>query len=389
MTAVVAMHCDLLTVGWTGVWLFFVISGYVVTLSVISRPQEERLAGLARFFRRRCLRIFPIYYAYVAAGFLVALVLGQEIYPAVTASLLGFVYNVARAAGAPLSPDWPVAHLWSLSAEMQFYLLFGVALFFLPRRILVVLLFATLLVAPLLRFAVSAELTTLGWGHEAIAFAVYVAPFLHNNSFAVGALLAFASHHRFLDRIAWPLALAGVAVLCAYCIIYVHIGRTVLGTTGIDSFRNIVSGILYGQHREVFVYSSLAIAFAGVVALAATGRSRVVNWFLGYPALQRIGEISYGAYVLHLLVITIVLDAFVAITGIPFPKHSVGARIALFVVAYGLTIAGAELSYRYFETRFTTRRRTGKTLVPDLAMSTQVSDPEMRKPVSGKAVPAE
>lgn len=45
MTAVVAQHNDLLPIGWTGVWLFFVISGYVVTLAMVGR-QSSRLAGV-------------------------------------------------------------------------------------------------------------------------------------------------------------------------------------------------------------------------------------------------------------------------------------------------------------------------------------------------------
>lgn len=366
MTAVVAQHCHLLPFGWAGVWLFFVISGYVVTLTVIRRPPEKPLAGFVGFLRRRALRIFPIYYGYVAAGLLLALALGWQIHPGALLSLGGFFYNVVLAATSMPSPNWPTGHLWTISVEMQFYLFYGVALFFLPRRVLVGLLVATLFIVPLLRFAASTELAARGWSNQEAAFAIYSAPVLQNDSFALGALLAFANHRRILDRLARPLMLVGIAFLSIYFLVYVEINRVIDGAAGVNSIRNILSGILFGQHREVFAYSCLALACAGLVAVAASGRSTILNGLLGHRALQRIGEISYGAYVLHWLLLTTLTNGFGWLTGMPFPQESIGARTALFLVLYCLTIAAAELSYRYFESRFTGRSKPAKEPAPGL-----------------------
>ncbi|WP_394885646.1 acyltransferase family protein (plasmid) [Mesorhizobium sp. AaZ16] len=144
MTAVVAQHCGLMPFGWTGVWLFFVISGFVVTLAVIERPTDrpplERLRG---FFRRRTIRIVPVYYAYVGVGILASLAAGASVDLFDLLSLLGFYHNVAMGLGRGQLSDWPVAHLWTISVEMQFYLVYGTVLVLASRRTVIAILFAS------------------------------------------------------------------------------------------------------------------------------------------------------------------------------------------------------------------------------------------------------
>ena len=108
--------------GWMGVQLFFVLSGFLITRILISSKEQPFGAYLRRLYVRRVLRIFPLYY-----GFLLA---------------LGAVY-LATALPEPLERYWPYlatftwnwtradaaweesnrfVHLWSLSVEEQFYL---------------------------------------------------------------------------------------------------------------------------------------------------------------------------------------------------------------------------------------------------------------------------
>jgi peptidoglycan/LPS O-acetylase OafA/YrhL len=350
MTAVVLQHCSLLPFGWTGVWLFFVISGYVVTLTVIDRPDAPSRGGLAGFFRRRTLRIVPIYYAYAGLGLAVVLATGSAVDPLAAASLLGFFNNAAMALGRGELSGWPVGHLWTISSEMQFYLLYGVALFTLPRRAVVGLLFAAILLAPAARFAGSSALGSLGWGDEARAYAIYVGPMLHADAFAAGALLAFAGRLGVLDRTARPLAVAGAVALGAYAAIYVGINYAVVGARGLDAVRNVVSGVLVGQHREVFLYSALNVASAGVVALAAT-KDRWLFWLLSWRPLRRIGEISYGAYVYHALAIVAAVQLLSPVLDTASAERPMAVRAAVFALAYALTLAAAEASYRWFERR--------------------------------------
>lgn len=380
MTAVVAQHCGLLPFGWTGVWLFFVISGYVVTLTVTGASTARGRRGLARFYARRAARILPVYFGYVGIGLVLVVLAGHTVYPLAALSLFAFLDNIAMIAGRGEIAGWPTGHLWTISVEMQFYLLYGLGLFWGSRRVLLGALVLALAVTPLLRAAAAAWLSAQGWTAGDAAYAIYAGPLLHQDAFAAGALLAFASRAGLLERLARPLALLGVAALAGYALTYVWVNHAVLGARGIDVLRNVVSGVLFGQGREVFLYSALNAAAAGLVALAAT-RDRLIARALRPAALQRIGAISYGAYVWHALAIMLVGMALAAAPGLSGAQGSLVFRLALFALSYALTIAVAELSFRTLERRF----GAGRPSSPPRRSGASGQEPAPRRPVAEEA----
>ncbi|WP_292162217.1 acyltransferase [Mesorhizobium sp.] len=355
MTAVVAQHCGLMPFGWTGVWLFFVISGFVVTLSVIERPANRPpMERLRSFYRRRALRIIPVYYAYVGVGLLLALLSGTHPDFVDVLSLFGFFHNIAMGLGRGTLSEWPVGHLWTISVEMQFYLVYGVVLVLASKRIVILLLFAALVAATPLRFAAATEVASLHLDSEVSAYRIYSGSFLHTDSFAMGALLAFAQRYGLLHRLARPLACAGAAAMLAYAATYTWLNYSVVHAQGIAIVRNVVSGILWGQYREVFLYTALAIASGGLVALAATG-DRSLSWLLRPLLFHRIGEISYGAYIFHALAIN--AAAFILGHIGVLPARSLAERLVFFVLSYTVTVTIAHLSFWHFERRIAGGRK--------------------------------
>ncbi len=123
-----------LDLGARGVHLFFVLSGFLITgILLRSRALVEdsgRGTGLAirRFYIRRFLRIFPIYYLVLA----VTWALG---FPDVRS---GIVWHLAYGSNIlfAIENQWPptTAHLWSLSVEEQFYLIWPLLMLLVPRR---------------------------------------------------------------------------------------------------------------------------------------------------------------------------------------------------------------------------------------------------------------
>ena len=113
--------------GSLGVTVFFVLSGFLITFLLIA---EERAAGrisLRAFYARRALRILPVYGAYVAA--LVVLDRATTLDLSLCDYVTTLTYTKDFACG-----QWIDGHLWSLSVEQQFYLLWPMALVCLRRR---------------------------------------------------------------------------------------------------------------------------------------------------------------------------------------------------------------------------------------------------------------
>lgn len=354
MSAVIAMHCHILPFGWAGVWLFYVISGLVVTVSLIAgdaaKPEASRAARLGGFYAKRSARIWPIYLLFVAAGFLVAVAFRHEQPYSELLSFL-FFYNNFQAAFAHGTFNVPAlggGHLWTISTEMQFYALYGVAFILLPRRIVVRLLVACLLVCPLLRLGAGILLADADFTSSRAAYAIYAMSFLHFDSFAAGALIALSL--AWARRYSLRLLVAGVTAFGTYCFVYVLVNVTVRGATHIAAFEDTVSGILFGQFREVFLYSALALLFSGVVAMALDGRAWTARILRARP-LVAVGRVSYGGYVYH--PIGVVAGGWI-VGALVHPEAGglalkAGAGVAQFVLALAITLPLAFASYRFLE----------------------------------------
>ncbi len=131
--------------GYLGVRVFFVISGYLITSLLLAEHARTSTVSLRGFYARRAWRIFPAFYTFVAAmclsGLLGSLVLRSG--DLVSALTYTMNYHYER--------SWELGHLWSLSIEEQFYLVWP-ALFLLggPRRVVPISV-AMIIVAPFLR----------------------------------------------------------------------------------------------------------------------------------------------------------------------------------------------------------------------------------------------
>lgn len=344
MTAVMALHAGICPPGWVGVWLFYVISGYVVTKSMIGRETASGVGTrLRHFFRRRFVRIIPVYYLYLLVGVAFTALLGIRQDWLALLSLAAFFDNYTMTIGLGNLTLWPAGHLWTISTEMQFYAVYGVTLCVASRRFNIWLLIAMLAIGPVARFVMSMALHRTGVESGLLAYMVYARPGLHVDIFAMGALLAFAADRWPITRFARPLFAIGLACLLLYVGVYLLVNVRVVGTQGITSFRNVISGILEGQWREVFVYSAVGAVATGTVALAAA-RDPIVGPILRLRPLQFVGVISYGAYLYHLLVMLSISKLFPAAA-----EPAITHKIFQFVVSYPLVIALAWLSFTFIE----------------------------------------
>jgi peptidoglycan/LPS O-acetylase OafA/YrhL len=175
--------------GWSGVDLFFVLSGFLIG-GILMREREAPNFFRVFYLRRTC-RILPIYYLVVLSYFPAAAWLGSApefakllAHPFPAWSYATFLQNWQMAQADTFGPNW-LAVTWSLAIEEQFYLLAPLMVFLLPPRRLPWALGAMALLAPAVR-------TVLFFTHQPHWHLAYVLLPGRCDPLAIGMLGAYA-----------------------------------------------------------------------------------------------------------------------------------------------------------------------------------------------------
>ncbi|KPF84984.1 hypothetical protein IP78_00255 [Brevundimonas sp. AAP58] len=341
--AVILFHMGWLWCGWLGVWVFFTLSGFVITRSMVRAEAAGQPVSPGRFYRARIARILPLYLAAITVG-VATLCLEAWLFdrPESLAFLtqvpwlMTGTFNVFR-----VIPGYEetrmFGHLWSLSVEEQYYLLFPLLFAGLRRAQLVVLFALLVILGPFWRLGTHMVFSALGWSVPDVATAIYQLTFNHLDAFALGGLIAInegrlraLTGSRLARRLTWAIPV-GLATLAAVCVI---LQNAQVSTSGKDVFTDafqVKPQLLSGQ---ILVYALGVLGAGGLLVLILTG-SRIVA-LLGADSLIRLGTISFGLYVWHFPLLWIFADA----------GHRTLVSAGLYL---GVTLVAAILSYRYLE----------------------------------------
>jgi peptidoglycan/LPS O-acetylase OafA/YrhL len=312
--------------GISGVTLFFVLSGFLITALLVEEHQERGRISLGAFYKRRALRLFP------ALAFLIACVAAYaglaEIWPEISVADpegLSGIPGSALAAGL-YAANWVrlsgdtlghLSHTWSLSIEEQFYifwpLLLIVAAPFAPRRWRIFL-------GVVIGAAVASELLRLVlWDGPGSINRVSYGTDARVDALLIGCVLAlWVTADRRAPTARW-LAVAGVALLAA-------------ATT-------------FNEGLTAFVLAPTAAALGGAALIALVAGGWSPAWLTWRP-LTGTGRISYGLYLWH---IPIFAELLIMLSGEPWP-----IRAGVPVVA---SYAAALFSYQFIEKPFLRLKR--------------------------------
>jgi peptidoglycan/LPS O-acetylase OafA/YrhL len=315
---------------WSGVDLFFVLSGFLIGGILLDARKASNYFRI--FYTRRFFRIVPIYVA-LLLFFPAFLFLAQRAHHGNFSWLTGdalpwysfwtftqnfWMVHAASFGGAALAPTW------SLAVEEQFYLTLPLLVRFFAGRKLLICVLAGICLAPMGRIAIR-----LLWPHNWMAGFVLMP--CRADALLLGVLAAILVRdddwRSRIERakpffaILTPVFLLGLAVL------------------------TLRSFTISSPLMQSFGYTWLALFYVGVLLYSVTQPASLVSRALRFKWLGWLGGIAYGTYLLHNVFLGVL---FVYCWGYE-PRISGGYTLIAALVALGLTLVIARLSWRYLE----------------------------------------
>jgi peptidoglycan/LPS O-acetylase OafA/YrhL len=346
--SVIIFHADFFDIlpgGYTGVDMFFVISGFVISQSLSEQGNLRLTAFLSDFYRRRLLRILPALVVVLIVSFVVSAMFMPKFWLSELISSTGLLaffglsnFVLAWNTDTYFSPTGelnPYLHTWSLAIEEQFYLIFP-ALFYAwlryrhrsptARAMLPLLAIASLTVSALQTSA-----------HPASAYYLLPGRFWE---LAAGALLFQLIS---TGRLPAPLKARGPLLL--------PIGLALV----------MVGALFAARHQFPFPWALVTVLGTSLmitaVVLPSDGPTPMLQRLLQCSPLSYIGRLSYSLYLWHWPVLV-------------FLRWTTGLELLAVQLLYPFVVlALAAASYHWIETPFRTTRSLGRRRPSTIAMA--------------------
>ncbi len=334
-----------LPVGPMGVVFFFVLSSFLLTrLSVTEFDQYGRL-DVVHFYLRRCLRIWPLYFAFLPCAFVVAAATvgpSEHLWMQRHAWMwLGFLSNwslaITHVGGYLDKTPFVLAIFWSLSVEEQFYLLFPVVLSMTlssTRRMWGVLVSAAVLGAACRTIFLLIPLDP----HPPVFLGgMYYATWSYTDVFLAGCIAGWISARGSPRLLAVVLRRTPTGMV---------LGASLVGL----SFLWRQTWLYPYASYSVLLYGVTASIFAVGILWVAANSGSVASRLLRSHSLQTLGVLSYGIYLWHPVIGSVVLGLEVITRGVRLSGYLItGAGFVLYVA---MTIGAAALTYWVVERPF-------------------------------------
>lgn len=315
-------------IGWVGVDIFFVISGYLIA-KILSGGDLRSLAGYAGFIKRRATRLLPAYIACVSFVVVLAILLYPDSKVLRNSwQLFGMVANVGLSfwdRQALADPVFSMVHFWSLSVEWHFYLLFPIA----------VMAFRSVYTTSLVIIAI-VVVTRVVFVHLGLSDnAIYAFSLCRFDSLAIGALVATFDSSA-LRRHWASFMLIGLSIFSVLMVALIS-AKVPVKTL---------------QWLQTWGYSAISAAVGlfifGIVR--APVESSIVRVLETKPFIV-VGRSSYSIYVWHLVFYPLMHSYVTAHLGL-----SGGARyFAFLAISVPVTCVLGYASYKFIEQRSISR----------------------------------
>lgn len=263
----VAKLSTIASIGQSGVDLFFVLSGFLITRILLSSKGQN--GYFFKFYTRRILRIFPLYYGFLLVYFIICPLLSKDI--SISVDQIWFWLYLQNFAFTFEIPIEGPNHFWSLAVEEHFYLLWPVIVYYFSLR----QLYRTALLGIILCFATRVLLLHYDYG-------VFYFTFCRIDGLALGGILACMERENTL-QIAKKVFIATPVMLILFLLpTYMYLG-------GQQDY--------WLQLTKSTLISLFFFCLLGLIIQMEPGN--ILLRFLSISFLTFTGKISYGLYVLQ------------------------------------------------------------------------------------------
>ena len=331
-------NCLICNFGWSGVDLFFVLSGFLISSRLLPYLDDKKL--LSKFYRNRLLRIAPLYFAFLLVFFLAWFLLASKAtlasYPFYTYHWWHFFFFIQNWTFIFNFPPGGIHlnHLWSLAVEEQFYLIFPLFILLVKdrRRLMAAGIFLIILIV--------------------VCRCLYFYFFIVNNEY---------------ERIYWNTFFRMDSLLTGFVLFLLYERKTIAFTVikGLKYFVWIVililiSGIIINgtpnKHAAFFTtigYTVIAIVYAYFLYVGIQNKNKILNRITLNSFLRYTGKISYGMYIFHWPVLQL---GFTALRIIFVKMHFIPEgnifHLVTAVCCIAITFGISHISFRYYESYF-------------------------------------
>ena len=326
-------HHFIQSLGKHSVYFFFVLSGFLITHLIVREKKKFGVFDFQKFYMRRVLRIWPLYYIIIGISFLIIpfisfysgifdtfpntyykIVLATDYgSPKTILSYLGFLSNYGLSEGITLVGG---SQTWSVSIEEQFYLFWPVLLLFVFRIKPYLWLLSSIILIFILNFFLKVDF-----------FAVFRYEYLFIG--CIGGLFINSSYFKKIS----PIIDKKIFYIINLLIILIL------------SFFSV-----FDKYTQSFVIS---IFFLSFIILTVNN-----HFYFRSKIFDEMGKISYGIYMYHPFIMFLVFPVLEYLKTLIFPinRGGGGAMIFILVMQYiltiGITLFISYFSYNYIEKKF-------------------------------------
>lgn len=319
--------------GSLGVYFFFVLSGFLITYLLLVEKEKTGTIEIKKFYMRRILRIWPLYYLILVIGFFVLPNFSSININYLTNSfkdnfgtnLILYITMLPNLAFA-LFPAVPhIGQAWSIGVEEQFYLLWPILVKKTARLLRAFLILIVLLVVfKLVVLLISNSMSNVSWF---LSFKRLLA-MSKFECMAIGGIGAYCLHKSssLLFLVSKPFV-STVSLCLVFIILYF-----------------MPEGLRDAQHLVI------SVLFLIIILNVILVRKK----WISHKIFDFLGKISYGIYMYHFMIIPVVL---VLLTKIINPPSNLPLfNTLLYFLSIALTAFISGISYTFFERRFVKRK---------------------------------